>query len=61
MRGYHTASQKDDALQSRHLIVESLIKAGARVNYSNPVTKMTALHWLAYQNDPLAIDVLLKN
>ena len=30
------------------------------MNYCKPETKMTALHWLAYNNDSKAIQTLLK-
>lgn len=60
-RGYHTVSEKDKAIHSRHLIIDKLIRAGAWINYCNSVTLMTAMHWLAFNNDHLAIKVLLKN
>ena len=60
-RGYHTISEKDKAIHSRHLIIDKLIRAGAWINYCNSVTLMTAMHWLAFNNDHLAIEVLLKN
>jgi len=34
--------------------------AGTNVEYCRPTTQMTALHWLAYNNDGKAIEVMLK-
>ena len=50
----------DDARQTRHIIITKLIESGAAVDYCKPTTGMTALHWLAYNNDARAIKVLLK-
>lgn len=60
-RGYFTVGDKDEAFDNRHFIIELLLKAGANPNYCIPTTKMTALHWLAYNNDHAAVEVMLKN
>ncbi len=36
-----------------------LVSAGADANYSRVATRMSALHWLAYNNDEAAIKQLL--
>ena len=41
--------------------MQKLLEAGAEPNYCVPVTNMTAMHWLAYQNDHLSLKILLKN
>ena len=41
-------------------IVKILLDAGANANYCKEETKMTALHWLSYNNDADAISVLLS-
>ena len=37
-----------------------LIREGANVNFSTPKINMTPLHWAAYQNDNLLVELLLK-
>ena len=59
-RGFKMKSEKDSAIESRYLIVKELLRAGANAAYCKPNTQMTALHWLAYNNDSRAIDVLLQ-
>ena len=59
-RGYHTISDKEEAIDKRHFIIELLLKAGAKPNYCKPTTNMTALHWLAFNNDYAAVKVILK-
>ena len=60
-RGYYTVGAKDEAIDNRHLIIELLLKAGANPNYQISTTKMTALHWLAYENDHTAVQIILQN
>ena len=60
-RGYHTVGDKDEAIDKRHFIIELMLKNGAKPNYCKSTTKMTALHWLAYNNDHLAVECILKN
>ncbi len=60
-RGYHTAGDKEEAIDNRCIIIERLLKAGAKPNYHKNETQMTAMHWLAYNNDHFAIEVLLRN
>ena len=59
-RGYHTISDKDEAIDNRWIIIETLLKAGANPNYCKPETQMTALHWLAYNNDEMGIKKVLE-
>ena len=51
--------EKDDSFKNRHLIIKKLLEVGANPNYFRQQTHMTALHWLAYNNDREAIKVLL--
>lgn len=60
MRGYHLSGDKDRAIESRYKIIESLVKGGADANYSRAATRMSALHWLAHNNDEQAIKSLLN-
>ena len=60
LRGYHQAGDIDESYENRYLIINKLVEAGAEVNYCKAETKMTALHWLAYNNDSKAIQTLLK-
>ena len=55
MRGFFTQGDKEAASDNRYLIVQKLLEAGAEPNYCVPVTNMTAMHWLAYQNDHLSL------
>ena len=41
--------------------MKKLIDAGADINYKRYQTNMTAMHWLAYNNDIKAIKVLLDS
>lgn len=59
-RGYKSESNKEEATEHRHLIVKKLLEYGANPNYYKPPTGMTALHWLAYNNDDRAIKALLE-
>jgi len=59
-RGYHTVGDIDQSYDHRHRIVAYLVEAGADPNYCRQETGMTALHWLAHNDDRAAIDVLLK-
>ena len=59
-RGYKSQSTKEGATESRHLIVKKLLEYGANPNYCKPTNGMTALHWLAYNNDDRAIKTLLE-
>ena len=58
--GYHFEADKDASLDHRKHIVKKLLDAGANANYCKEETKMTALHWLSYNNDADAIAVLLS-
>ena len=60
MRGYHLIGDYDEAVENRYRIIEKFLSAGAQPNYSKPETKMTALHWLAHNNDKRAVKVLLE-
>jgi len=60
-RGYHTVGDKDEAIDRRAPIIELLLKAGAKPNYCKLTTKMTALHWLAFNNDHTAVEMILRN
>ena len=44
----------------RQKCVQILIKEGADVNFATPKINMTPLHWAAYQNDNLMVELLLK-
>ena len=60
MRGYHLEGDKDKAIENRCRIIDQLVTAGADANYSRKTTRMTALHWLAFNNDERAIVRLLE-
>ena len=60
IKGYQEEKDLDKAFDMRAPIIEKLLEAGANPNYCKEVTKMTALHWLAYNNDSKAIEVLLN-
>ena len=49
--GYHFEADKDASHEDRHHIVKKLVDAGANANYCKEETRMTALHWLSYNND----------
>ena len=59
-RGYQTLTDKDGAVENRHKIIRFLTDAGANPDYCKQTSKMTALHWCAYNNDREAIKALLK-
>ena len=44
----------------RQKCVQILIKEGADVNFATKRINMTPLHWAAYQNDNLMVELLLK-
>ena len=58
-RGYHTIGKKDKAIENRYRIIRALLIAGADMNKTRKETNMTAMHWLAHNNDPDAIKELL--
>ena len=60
-RGYRTIGEKDVSLDNRYRIVEKLLEVGADQDKSREVTQMTPLHWLAFNGDQWAIQVLLDN
>ena len=60
-RGYHTKGKKDEAEVNRIKIVNMLLENGARADYITDDTKMTSLHWAAYNKDPLVVKALLQN
>ena len=43
------------------MIIRTLLENGASIDYHKKTSKMTALHWLAYNNDRKAIKVLLEH
>ena len=53
--------QADKARLVRHKICEVLIEAGANPNFCKPETKMTPLHFLAFNDDFEAVKTLLEN
>ena len=53
-------SQKEKTMIKRQKCVQILIKEGADVNFATPKINMTPLHWAAYQNDNLMVELLLK-
>ena len=55
LRGYLVIGDKDKAAGARFKIIEKLLQAGANPNYCKDRTKMTALHWLAFNNDVIAV------
>lgn len=59
-RGYHTKGKKDEAEVNRIKIVNMLLENGARADYITEDTKMTSLHWAAYNKDPLVVKALLQ-
>lgn len=59
-RGYRDDGDKDESYDNRPWIVGFLVGAGADPNYCRQETGMTALHWLAHNDDKNAINVLLK-
>ena len=60
-RGYHVIGKKDRAINHRKKIIQALLDAGAEANKTRQETNMTAMHWLAHNNDPDAIRVLLDS
>ena len=50
----------DDAFDNRPVIIKMLIIAGANVNVFCKKTKMTALHWAAFNGDDMSIRHLLR-
>ena len=58
-RGYLTKGTKKDADQDRIRIVRCLIKNGARASYVTSDTKLSALHWAAYNKDYAVVKELL--
>ena len=60
-RGYHVIGKKDKAIENRWRIIRALLNAGADMNKTRKETNMTAMHWLAHNNDPDAINELLKS
>ena len=60
-RGYLTKGSKKDSDQPRLEIVQALLRNGARADYSTPDTKMTAIHWAAYNKDYAVVKELLVN
>ena len=60
-RGYHVVGKKDRAIENRHRIIKALLAAGAKADKTRKQTNMTAMHWLAHNNDPDAIKVLLNS
>ena len=54
-RGYHTENKKDKAKDNRARIITKLLLAGAISDYSREETRMTPMHWLAFNNDREAI------
>ena len=59
-RGYHTTGEKDSAGENRLRIVQCLVEAGALPNVCNENTKMTSLHWAAYNGDDGVVKYLLE-
>ena len=59
-RGYHVVGQKDRAVENRYRIIRVLLEAGAVANLTRQETNMTAMHWLAFNNDPDAIRELIN-
>ncbi len=60
-RGYHTKGKKDEAQVYRIKIVDCLLENGARADYITKDTKMTAMHWAAYNKDSKVVQALLEN
>jgi ankyrin repeat protein len=59
-RGYLTKGTKKDADQNRIKIVKCLILNGARADFVTTDTKMSAMHWAAYNKDYAVIKALLN-
>jgi ankyrin repeat protein len=53
--------EADKAPENRWKIAEVLLANGANPNYCKPLTQMTALHLLAFNNDSEAIKTLLSH
>ena len=53
--------KKDKAIENRYRIIRALLNAGADMNKTRKETNMTAMHWLAHNNDPEAIKELLNS
>ena len=60
-KGFTEDEEEDKKIVTikRSKIVKLLLKAGAKVNYSSPIMKMTALHWAAYQGCSDVVRALL--
>ena len=41
--------------------MKALVEAGANVNYQKARTKLTALHWAAFNDDKRVVNYLLNN
>lgn len=64
-QGYLSQDQSsrtdDETKENRLKIVQILIQRGANVNFVAPKNKMTALHWLAFNEDVACAKLLLDN
>ena len=60
LRGYQTVGREDEAKENRLAIVSCLIEAGADPNSHRAVTRMTPMHWAAYNGDEGVIRYLLE-
>jgi ankyrin repeat protein len=58
-RGYD--QQEEEASYSRITCVKLLVETGADVNFVKKKTKLTALHWAAYNNDKIVVSFLMKH
>ena len=50
-----------EIIQKRTDCIQVLIENGADVNFTSPMLKTTALHWLAYQGDESLVEILLDH
>jgi ankyrin repeat protein len=56
-RGYD--QEEIEAITDRIKCVEILLEAGANVNHAKKVTKLTPLHWAAFNDDKKVVKYLM--
>ena len=59
-RGYHTKGKAKDCQDERLAIIQCLLDNGAKADYQTGDTKLTPLHWAAYNNDSGCVEELFK-
>jgi ankyrin repeat protein len=52
---------EDEAVDARIFCVKALAEAGADINFVKPGSKLTALHWAAFNDDKVVVQFLLNS